>query len=59
MLGLKPNKDLDYVCELLEAGKIKPVIDGPYALAEIPEVVQRFGRGEHIGKLVVSLEATS
>ena len=55
VLGLKPNKDLDYVNELFEAGKITPVIDGPYELSEVPEVIQRFGDGSHKGKLVISL----
>ena len=30
IVALKPNKDLVYINELFEAGKIKPVIDGPY-----------------------------
>ena len=58
VLGLKPNKDLDYLNELFEAGKVKPVIDGPYRLNDIPEVIQYFGAGSHKGKLVVSLEST-
>jgi NADPH:quinone reductase-like Zn-dependent oxidoreductase len=33
---LKPNKDLAYMNELFEAGKVKPVIDGPYKLSEVP-----------------------
>jgi hypothetical protein len=27
---LKPNKGLPYLCELFKAGKLAPVIDGPY-----------------------------
>ena len=57
VLGLKPNKDLDYLNELFEAGKIRPVIDGPYKLNEVQEVIQRFGDGVHKGKLVISLES--
>ena len=59
VLGLKPNKDLDYFNELFEAGKVKPVIDGPYQLSEVPQVIQRFGETVHMGKLVISLESTS
>ncbi|MBL4656425.1 MAG: NAD(P)-dependent alcohol dehydrogenase [Flavobacteriales bacterium] len=55
VLGLKPNKGLSYVNELYEAGKIKPVIEGPYSLAEIPEAVQLFGDAKHKGKIVVSV----
>ncbi len=59
VLGLKPNKDLDYVNELFEAGKVTPVIDGPYGLSEVPQVIQRFGDGSHKGKLVIALETSN
>lgn len=53
LLALKPNKDLEYLNELFEAGKIRPVIDGPYELAELPEALRHFGDGAHLGKVVV------
>ena len=56
IVGLKPNKDLDYLNELFEAGKVKPVIDGPYKLSEVPEAIQYFGEGQHKGKVVIALE---
>ena len=56
IVGLKPNKDLDYMNELFEAGKIKPVIDGPYKLDEIPEAIRHFGEGNHKGKVVITVE---
>jgi NADPH:quinone reductase-like Zn-dependent oxidoreductase len=52
-VGLKPNKDLAYMNELFESGKIKPVIDGPYRLDEVPEALRRFGEGAHKGKVVI------
>jgi len=55
VLGLKPNKDLDFVNELFEAGKIKPVIDGPYPLNDVPEAIQLFGSGKHKGKIVITI----
>jgi len=57
IVALKPNKDLDYINELYETGKIKPVIDGPYKLSEVPELIQYFGEGKHTGKVVITLEA--
>jgi NADPH:quinone reductase-like Zn-dependent oxidoreductase len=30
LVMLKPNKGLPYLCELFKAGKLAPVIDGPY-----------------------------
>jgi len=53
---LKPNKDLAYMNELFEAGKVKPVIDGPYKLSEVPEAIRYFGEGNHKGKVVITLE---
>jgi NADPH:quinone reductase-like Zn-dependent oxidoreductase len=55
VLALEPNKDLDYVNELFETGKIKPIIDGPYELSETPKALQRFGQGIHKGKIVISI----
>ena len=53
---LKENKGLAYLCELFEAGKLKPVIDGPYRLSELPEAMRYFGEGKHKGKVVITLE---
>ena len=52
---LKTNKDLAYMNELFEAGKVKPVIDGPYQLDEVPEAFRIFGKGEHKGKIVITI----
>ena len=57
VVALKPNKDLSYINELYESGKIKPVIDGPYKLSETPELIQYFGEGKHRGKIIISLES--
>ena len=56
IVALKPNKDLDYMNELFEAGKVKPVIDGPYKLSEVPEAIRFFGEGNHKGKVIITLE---
>jgi NADPH:quinone reductase-like Zn-dependent oxidoreductase len=53
IVALKPNKDLVYINELFEAGKIKPVIDGPYKLDEGPEAFRLFDQANHKGKVVI------
>ena len=53
IVALKTNKDLAYMNKLFEAGKVKPVIDGPYKLDEVPEAFRLFGKGEHKGKVVI------
>ena len=57
IVGLKQNKDLAYMNELFEAGKVKPVIDGPYKLDEVPKAFRHFGEGAHKGKVVITMEA--
>jgi NADPH:quinone reductase-like Zn-dependent oxidoreductase len=56
IVALKPNKDLAYINELFEAGKIKPVIDGPYTLDEVPYAFRLFGEGIHRGKIVITVD---
>jgi len=56
IVGLKQNKDLDYMNELFEAGKVKPVIDGLYRFDEVPKAIRHFGEGAHIGKVVITVE---
>ncbi len=56
IVGLKQNKDLAYMNELFEAGKVKPVIDGPYKLSEVPEAIRYFGEGNHKGKVIITME---
>jgi len=52
---LKQNKDLAYMNELFETGRVKPVIDGPYRLDEVPKAFRLFGEGNHKGKVVISI----
>jgi NADPH:quinone reductase-like Zn-dependent oxidoreductase len=56
ILALKPNKDLAYINELFEAGKLKPVIDGPYKLDEVPIAFKLFCEALHKGKVVINVE---
>ncbi len=55
VVALKPNKDLVQIGKLYESGKLKPEIDGPYTMPEIPKLLQYFGDGKHMGKVVVSM----
>jgi NADPH:quinone reductase-like Zn-dependent oxidoreductase len=56
IVALKPNKDLAYMNELFEAGKLVPVIDGPYKFADLPEAFRLFGSGDHKGKIIITME---
>ena len=55
-LSHKPNvKDLVFMKELLEAGKVVPVIDKRYMLNEVPEAVRYYGEGHPQGKIVITV----
>ncbi len=52
----KPKKeDLDYLAELVVAGKLKPVIDRGYPLSETAEAMRYFGGGQVQGKVVIKV----
>lgn len=55
ILGLKPNKGLDHINRLFESNALECVIDGPYALADVPKAMERFGQAKHIGKIVIAV----
>jgi NADPH:quinone reductase-like Zn-dependent oxidoreductase len=55
VLSLKPNKGMDYINQLFIKNQLTPVIDGPYAFEEIPVLLQKFGDGNHKGKIVVNI----
>ena len=51
----KPNSlDLAYMKELIEAGKVTPVIDRHYTLPQLSEAMQ-YLKGSHHGKVVIAV----
>ena len=59
-LTLKPNpKDLPLLKELLETGKVVPVIDKRYSLSEVPDALRYFGEGHAKGKVVITVSVDS
>ena len=55
MVAYKANKDLNYLIELFEADKLKPVIDKCFPLEKAAEAFRYFGEGRFKGKIVVTL----
>lgn len=50
------KEDLVVMQELLEAGKVTPVIDRRYKLSELPEAMRYLGTGHARGKVIITVE---
>ncbi|MHC4325537.1 MAG: NAD(P)-dependent alcohol dehydrogenase [Planctomycetota bacterium] len=56
-LSHKPSQnDLVFMKELIEAGKVVPVIDRCYPLIEVAEALSYYGEGHARGKVVITME---
>ncbi|MFJ7826548.1 NAD(P)-dependent alcohol dehydrogenase [Psychrobacillus sp. NPDC096623] len=49
------QNDLKFIKDLLEAGKLKPIIDKSYALSEVPNAFRYFEEGHTQGKIVITI----
>jgi NADPH:quinone reductase-like Zn-dependent oxidoreductase len=59
-VSAKPiQADLVYLKELIEAGKVKPVIDRRYSFLEAPEALRYLGQGHARGKVVINVEVSA
>lgn len=57
ILDHKPNdQDLIYMKELVDAGKLRPIVDTVYPMSRISEAVSHYATRHAKGKVVVSME---
>jgi NADPH:quinone reductase-like Zn-dependent oxidoreductase len=49
------QEDLSFMKELMEAGKITPVIDRRYQLSETPQAIKYLGEGKARGKIIITI----
>jgi NADPH:quinone reductase-like Zn-dependent oxidoreductase len=56
MTSRPDQKDLAFMKELLETGKVKPVIDRRYPLSEVAEALRYLEEGHAKGKIVITVE---
>jgi NADPH:quinone reductase-like Zn-dependent oxidoreductase len=49
------KEDLATLKELLEAGKVTPVISAEYPLSEVREAIRHFEAGHAQGKIVITV----
>ena len=50
------KEDLTIMRELMESGRVTPVIDKRYRLSEVPEAIRYLAEGHARGKVVITLE---
>ena len=55
MLGKPNQQDLVFMKDLVEAGKVKPVIDRCYPLSEVPDALRYLEEGHAQGKVVITV----
>jgi NADPH:quinone reductase-like Zn-dependent oxidoreductase len=56
LAAVSSQEDLVFMKELLEAGKVVPVIDRRYPLREVADALRYYGEGHSQGKVVVTVE---
>ena len=61
ILMWKPNKKEDsiFLTDLLEEGRVVPIIDRRYPLSKVPEALQYLEEGHVQGKVVINIEHTN
>jgi len=59
MLATLTKEDLTILSDLMQAGKVTPVIDRRYRLSEVPEALRYLEEGHARGKVVITLEPNS
>lgn len=56
MMADANHDDLTLLADMMQSGKIKPVIDRTYKLAEVPEALRYVEEGHARGKVVITVE---
>ena len=55
LLAKSTKEDLTILQNLMETGKVTPVIDRHYSLSELPEAIRYLGEGHTRGKVVITV----
>jgi NADPH:quinone reductase-like Zn-dependent oxidoreductase len=56
MLAQSNKEDLDVLRDLMQAGKLTPVIDRRYTLAETPQAISYLEQGHAKGKVIITVD---
>jgi NADPH:quinone reductase-like Zn-dependent oxidoreductase len=50
-----PGDRLGVLKELIEAGKVMPVVDRTFQLSEVPDAIRYLESGRALGKVIISI----
>jgi NADPH:quinone reductase-like Zn-dependent oxidoreductase len=53
LISKEKREDLETLRELIEAGKVRPVIDRTYPLIEAPDAIRHLEKGHPRGKIII------
>src|ERR1700680_976174 len=56
MMADANQKDLTILADLMQSGKVKPVIDRTYKLSEVPVAIRYLEQGHARGKVIITVE---
>ncbi len=56
MMADANQKDLTVLADMMQSGKVKPVIDRTYKLSEVPQAIRYLEQGHARGKVIISVE---
>ena len=56
MMADANQKDLTILADMMQSGKMKPVIDRTYKLSEVPDAIRYLEQGHARGKVVITVE---
>lgn len=57
VLVVEQNQGLEQVVQLIESGRLRPVIERSYPLQQAPAAIAHVGEGRALGKVIVSIPA--
>ena len=56
MMADPSNKDLTLLADMMQSGKLKPVIDRTYKLEQVPDAIRYVEQGHARGKVVITVD---
>ena len=56
IIAMRANRDLPYLSEAFEAGRLVPVIDGHYTLDTARDAFRHYAAGHQQGKVVITID---